>query len=105
MKKTPWNLLECRAKLAKDRRVKSIWMFVNRLWEDKILSAPSVKGMYVSGQALSSDIRNVERTSFVRSEEHTSELQSPCNLVCRLLLEKTTSGRTPARPPLHTARR
>src|SRR5256885_4295611 len=23
-----------------------------------------------------------------RSEEHTSELQSPCNLVCRLLLEK-----------------
>src|SRR2546426_4279144 len=31
-----------------------------------------------------------------RSEEHTSELQSPCNLVCRLLLEKKkfmTQGR------------
>src|SRR5256885_11401639 len=27
-------------------------------------------------------------TSPSRSEEHTSELQSPCNLVCRLLLEK-----------------
>src|SRR5256885_12356329 len=27
-------------------------------------------------------------SSSVRSEEHTSELQSPCNLVCRLLLEK-----------------
>src|SRR5256885_12245931 len=26
--------------------------------------------------------------SLKRSEEHTSELQSPCNLVCRLLLEK-----------------
>src|SRR2546426_8523717 len=26
--------------------------------------------------------------SAIRSEEHTSELQSPCNLVCRLLLEK-----------------
>src|SRR3989454_456296 len=26
--------------------------------------------------------------AFKRSEEHTSELQSPCNLVCRLLLEK-----------------
>src|SRR5256885_8911853 len=26
--------------------------------------------------------------SLPRSEEHTSELQSPCNLVCRLLLEK-----------------
>src|SRR2546426_1333943 len=25
---------------------------------------------------------------FLRSEEHTSELQSPCNLVCRLLLSK-----------------
>src|SRR5688500_19781791 len=28
------------------------------------------------------------RRKRVRSEEHTSELQSPCNLVCRLLLEK-----------------
>src|SRR2546426_3703419 len=28
------------------------------------------------------------RTGYDRSEEHTSELQSPCNLVCRLLLEK-----------------
>src|SRR5256885_3223960 len=27
-------------------------------------------------------------TAAARSEEHTSELQSPCNLVCRLLLEK-----------------
>src|SRR5256885_3010768 len=37
-----------------------------------------------------------------RSEEHTSELQSPCNLVCRLLLEKkkstTVSRRGLARP-------
>src|SRR5688500_19393614 len=30
----------------------------------------------------------VEEADAVRSEEHTSELQSPCNLVCRLLLEK-----------------
>src|SRR5256885_17268036 len=28
------------------------------------------------------------RYACARSEEHTSELQSPCNLVCRLLLEK-----------------
>src|SRR2546426_2704645 len=28
------------------------------------------------------------RVVLPRSEEHTSELQSPCNLVCRLLLEK-----------------
>src|SRR5256885_5657089 len=29
-----------------------------------------------------------EHSWCIRSEEHTSELQSPCNLVCRLLLEK-----------------
>src|SRR5256885_8279788 len=29
-----------------------------------------------------------------RSEEHTSELQSPCNLVCRLLLEKKKKAMT-----------
>src|SRR2546426_1664998 len=32
--------------------------------------------------------RGVPRERLNRSEEHTSELQSPCNLVCRLLLEK-----------------
>src|SRR2546426_8485657 len=32
-----------------------------------------------------------------RSEEHTSELQSPCNLVCRLLLEKKNKGLVPPR--------
>ena len=30
----------------------------------------------------------VKQLGATRSEEHTSELQSPCNLVCRLLLEK-----------------
>src|SRR2546426_11017640 len=35
-------------------------------------------------------VADVERKmpTTLRSEEHTSELQSPCNLVCRLLLEK-----------------
>src|SRR5256885_3102225 len=45
-----------------------------------------------------------------RSEEHTSELQSPCNLVCRLLLEKKKQHSStliqtvpiPATPPFHT---
>src|SRR2546426_7537841 len=32
--------------------------------------------------------RAVDVNHDLRSEEHTSELQSPCNLVCRLLLEK-----------------
>src|SRR5256885_6407084 len=33
-------------------------------------------------------LRSSNRKPGRRSEEHTSELQSPCNLVCRLLLEK-----------------
>src|ERR1039457_3434768 len=38
--------------------------------------------------------------ALMRSEEHTPELQSPCNLVCRLLLEKKkkTHRRTPPVP-------
>src|SRR2546426_1383545 len=34
-----------------------------------------------------------------RSEEHTSELQSPCNLVCRLLLEKKKKSEHQSRNP------
>src|SRR5205807_9597302 len=34
------------------------------------------------------DLEGESRLTYERSEEHTSELQSPCNLVCRLLLEK-----------------
>src|SRR2546426_3656665 len=33
-----------------------------------------------------------------RSEEHTSELQSPCNLVCRLLLEKKKKYQKKVKP-------
>src|SRR2546426_9274695 len=48
------------------------------------------------GQHRGGKLWRVQYISFVRwasslalrSEEHTSELQSPCNLVCRLLLEK-----------------
>src|SRR5256885_10654442 len=43
-----------------------------------------------NGQFLDFMPRNAAAQPYVqnRSEEHTSELQSPCNLVCRLLLEK-----------------
>src|SRR2546426_9068257 len=34
------------------------------------------------------EARDLAGAAWKRSEEHTSELQSPCNLVCRLLLEK-----------------
>src|SRR5688500_19706577 len=47
-------------------------------------------GLASQGTRLIAEFRNVPQgvTIYVRSEEHTSELQSPCNLVCRLLLEK-----------------
>src|SRR2546426_6837144 len=41
-----------------------------------------------AGRGDSADRRGGAPRGRVRSEEHTSELQSPCNLVCRLLLEK-----------------
>src|SRR2546426_9189394 len=48
-----------------------------RLSEDRLAS---------TGRAEDHDMP--EQRVLRRSEEHTSELQSPCNLVCRLLLEK-----------------
>src|SRR5688500_19827742 len=39
--------------------------------------------------------RDAGRGTESRSEEHTSELQSPCNLVCRLLLEKNKQTHEP----------
>src|SRR2546426_2167844 len=47
--------------------------------------------MRAEGSTLEVSIREAARVRLrpiLRSEEHTSELQSPCNLVCRLLLEK-----------------
>src|SRR5205807_3705946 len=47
---------------------------------------PRVDPAHFLGLGLSDAM--VVRNAGGRSEEHTSELQSPCNLVCRLLLEK-----------------
>src|SRR2546426_8718698 len=47
----------------------------------------------------------VENMAHERSEEHTSELQSPCNLVCRLLLEKKKKKASTARQCSEPARR
>src|SRR5688572_31813852 len=41
------------------------------------------------------------KTTLVRSEEHTSELQSQSNLVCRLLLEKKKQTNLPPTPHRH----
>src|SRR2546426_9157145 len=41
-----------------------------------------------AGEPIGPQAVRVAGGAILRSEEHTSELQSPCNLVCRLLLEK-----------------
>src|SRR5256885_10897779 len=57
---------------------------------DEVL-VPGLLGHQVDGAASAATAcvgRIGALDDFHRSEEHTSELQSPCNLVCRLLLEK-----------------
>src|SRR5256885_6654202 len=49
--------------------------------------------------AAESDQDPLREEDAARSEEHTSELQSPCNLVCRLLLEKKNSDSSAALTP------
>src|SRR2546426_4355626 len=57
-------------------------------------SIGSMKKRYGSGAGMQQCAPSLRAQFFLtpirmsRSEEHTSELQSPCNLVCRLLLEK-----------------
>src|SRR5260370_26038085 len=56
--------------------------------------------VFIGGNSLGNAFR---QTSFPRrSEEHTSELQSHLNLVCRLLLEKKKNEVTPIRSETHT---
>src|SRR5438034_4879069 len=50
--------------------------------------ARNASGMTSRRLALSSNVRSSHCSAAVRSEEHTSELQSHSDLVCRLLLEK-----------------
>src|SRR2546426_5111443 len=81
-------------------------LFRSRVLEDALVErlAPRVQGLELARDArrvvrivgeqqpqpvvrIADPARGIEPGS-ERSEEHTSELQSPCNLVCRLLLEK-----------------
>src|SRR5256885_6028712 len=51
---------------------------------DDLLDLPGVEELL----GLGAQVQRDAGATLGRSEEHTSELQSPCNLVCRLLLEK-----------------
>src|SRR5256885_8627695 len=72
-------------------------------WPSKSQPAPFFSGAAIivcGGVNLTNSPSRFTRAQQVipRSEEHTSELQSPCNLVCRLLLDKKEPQR-PARAP------
>src|SRR5256885_11458415 len=75
------------------------------------LEPARARAMGAAGRAFVEARFSIERImaathALYRSEEHTSELQSPCNLVCRLLLEKkndTCSKMHPTRT--HNTRR
>src|SRR3989454_2591047 len=63
---------------------------------------PRVAVRLAHGEDREREPQQGERDTRIRSEEHTSELQSPCNLVCRLLLEKKKKSRSgPARAAQH----
>src|SRR2546426_8814148 len=75
---------------------------------EQLVAAAHEVGLYMSlitsAYRLTKDrLAALRRAGLDRSEEHTSELQSPCNLVCRLLLEKkNTHQHAPlAVPRLH----
>src|SRR2546427_3370902 len=61
--------------------------------------APAYDELSPSQELLETGIKVIDLISpFARSEEHTSELQSQSNLVCRLLLEKKKRARS-SHPP------
>src|SRR2546426_1538758 len=80
----PWSTRYSPSRLPE--RAHSSSALVNWSWESRpasIRTWPSLRRRL--GDPDSSGFRSAVP---IRSEEHTSELQSPCNLVCRLLLEK-----------------
>jgi len=67
--------------ILKDDSHEELLSAIKSVLSGKIYLSPSISGNVITGFLNSSGAE-------VRSEEHTSELQLPCNLVCRLLLEK-----------------
>src|SRR2546426_9292854 len=78
-----------RVQVNRDREL-SAWAVALAALAARVTEVYGYFGNHFQGHAPGS-VREMQRLIGlrpVRSEEHTSELQSPCNLVCRLLLEK-----------------
>src|SRR5256885_3498284 len=59
-----------------------------RSWQAEKDAITGLQAKKAELEQLRAEAEQATRRGDLRSEEHTSELQSPCNLVCRLLLEK-----------------
>src|SRR5688500_19996242 len=75
-----------------DTNVALSWLEKGAQPTDTVHKILSYKGILFHKHLLRG-VRKGVLTQEARSEEHTSELQSPCNLVCRLLLEKQIVNR------------
>src|SRR5256885_3126049 len=74
---------------AKRRRARKIIRALKKAYPDARIALDFSNPL----ELLVATILAAQCTDERRSEEHTSELQSPCNLVCRLLLEKKNTLR------------
>src|SRR5437764_9623551 len=70
---------------------------------ERVATAAHMLKRIVLSTGESAEGSRVHITSDARSEEHTSELQSPMYLVCRLLLEKKKDSATAIAPPRRRA--
>src|SRR5256886_10338201 len=69
-----------------------------RAVDPRLLAGARVDPRVLRLASLAADLRGRRLAARHRSEEHTSELQSQSNLVCRLLLEKTAEDTQVAQP-------
>src|SRR5256885_10847342 len=65
----------------------TLFRSISEAGRDKFLAVAGERGQELLTE-LDTFLTHLAASERSRSEEHTSELQSPCNLVCRLLLEK-----------------
>src|SRR5438093_7568443 len=80
-------------KVASGRQMRRLYLLQMELWEAFMAGSPFSLRLRPTGLALRGH-PNWRWAAIDRSEEHTSELQSLTNLVCRLLLEKKKKNQT-----------
>src|SRR2546426_7082141 len=79
-----------RSTLFPTRRSSDLFLVLALVCEEKLTPFQLFGAIPMNGEAhhFRGEWADCRQIKLERSEEHTSELQSPCNLVCRLLLEK-----------------